>query len=215
MQKRNYSLIDHLIIEFDRTLATICAEKQVTGTNPSPADNIPESQLGEAERRHSEGLIRVNHAGEVAAQALYQGQAMTSRDPRVRQSMQKSAQEETDHLAWCARRLNELGGHTSYLNPFWYLGSLMIGTLAGIAGDKWSLGFVAETERQVVTHLQGHLQELPSMDLKSRAIVKQMAKDEARHGVTAMQTGGVELPLPIKKIMQIGSRIMTRTAYWV
>lgn len=215
MLKRNYSLLDKLIIEFDRILASTCPPELVRPGHPSPANNIPENNLGEAERRHSEGLMRVNHAGEVSAQALYQGQALTSRDATVRQTMQRSAKEETDHLAWCAQRLDELGGHTSYLNPFWYLGSLTIGTLAGLIGDKWSLGFVAETERQVVLHLQGHLQELPDQDLKSRAIVSRMMEDEARHGVTAMESGGVELPEPVRKLMKVSSRIMTRTAYWL
>ena len=215
MLKRNHSLIDRLIIEFDQILATACPREQVKAHRPSPADEIPENDLSRAERSHSGGLMRVNHAGEVSAQALYQGQALTSRSKQVRQTMWQSAKEEIDHLAWCAKRLDELGGHTSYLNPLWYLGSLTIGTLAGICGDKWSLGFVVETERQVVIHLQGHLEELPKQDLKSRAIVNQMVEDEARHGVTAMEVGGAELPAPIKKMMKISSRVMTRTAYWL
>lgn len=212
---RNYSLADHFIIEFDRILASLCKDSQVPVTTVSPADQVPETIMDKTERRLSEGLMRVNHAGEVSAQALYQGQAMVSRDPVVRHTMQISALEETDHLAWCMQRLNELDGHTSFLNPLWFLGSFTIGTLAGIAGDKWSLGFVAETERQVVKHLQGHLQKLPERDLKSRAIVEQMMHDEARHGATAMDAGGVELPEIIKQGMRICSRIMTGTAYWL
>lgn len=215
MLSRNYTLLDRFIIEIDQILTTVSPTNQVTELRPSPAADVAGTPLSSAERRHSEGLMRVNHVGEVSAQALYQGQAFTSRDARVRQSMQQSAREEVDHLAWCAQRLNELGGHTSYLNPFWYLGSFTIGTLAGLAGDKWSLGFVAETERQVVDHLLGHLQELPEQDLKSRAIVKQMMEDETRHGVTAMEAGGVELPPVIRKLMKIGSRVMTGTAYWI
>ena len=212
---RNYSLADQLIIECDKILASVFRNRPAPVTTTSPAANIPEATLNEEERRASAGLMRVNHAGEVSAQALYQGQAMVSRDPEVRRTMQISALEESDHLAWCADRVQELGGHTSLLNPVWYLGSFTIGTLAGVAGDKWSLGFVAETERQVVKHLQGHLLKLPQQDLKSRAIVDQMMKDEARHGATAMAAGGIELPKIIRKGMHFCSRIMTGTAYRV
>ena len=216
MLSRKYTPLDRFIIEVDQILVAVCSTNQVTEHHrPSPATDVADTPLDSAERRHSEGLMRVNHAGEVSAQALYQGQALTSHDTRVRQSMQQSAREEVDHLAWCAQRLNELGGHTSYLNPFWYLGSFTIGILAGLTGDKWSLGFVAETERQVVSHLQGHIQELPQQDLKSRAIVKQMMEDETQHGVTAMETGGVELPSVIRKLMKISSQVMTKTAYWI
>jgi ubiquinone biosynthesis monooxygenase Coq7 len=214
MLERQYSLLDHLIIRLDQHLA--CGHSALrAGARPSPADGIPEATLNTAEKRHVEGLMRVNHAGEVSAQALYQGQALTSRDPAVRQAMRISAEEEIDHLDWCKKRLNELGGHTSYLNPVWYLGSFSIGTLAGLAGDKWSLGFVAETERQVTEHLQEHIERLPPRDQKSRAILEQMKEDEAHHGTVAMTIGGVELPAPIKTIMWLCSRVMTRTAYWI
>jgi len=214
MAERNYGVIDKLIMQFDRHLNALFSRQQ-GALRPTPADDVEEVTLDESERRCSEGLMRVNHAGEVSAQALYQGQAITSRDPDVRATMQRSIAEEVDHLDWCERRLCELSGHTSYLNPVWYLGSLTIGTLAGLAGDKWSLGFVAETERQVVEHLQGHLKRLPVQDMKSRAIVQQMAIDEARHGTIAQAAGGVELPVFIKTVMRLSSKVMTSTAYWV
>ncbi len=215
MNERHYSMLDQLIIGFDRGLTSFKKPAPYFPQRPSPAQSIEETTLIETERRLSEGLMRVNHAGEVSAQALYQGQAMSSRNAKVCNTMRQSAEEEIDHLAWCEQRINELGGRTSFLNPLWYLGSLSLGTLAGIAGDKWSLGFVAETERQVVVHLQEHLKRLPSNDLKSRAIVQQMAEDEARHGVIARETGGVDLPIIIKTAMRFCSKLMTKTAYWV
>ncbi len=214
MAERNYGVIDQLIIQFDRRLNVLFSLPH-EAQRPTPADRVADVTLRESDRRCSEGLMRVNYAGEISAQALYQGQAITSRDPQVRATMQRSAGEEVDHLVWCKLRLNELGGRTSYLDPLWYLGSLTIGTLAGLAGDKWSLGFVAETERQVVEHLQGHLKRLPVQDMKSRAIVEQMAIDEARHGAIAQATGGVELPSCIKTIMRHCSKVMTSIAYWV
>jgi ubiquinone biosynthesis monooxygenase Coq7 len=214
MLERNYGMIDQLIIRFDQHLKRHRAPEKAAD-RVSPADAVPDVSLNAAERQHVEGLMRVNHAGEVAAQALYQGQSLTSRDPVVSQSMQRSADEEVDHLNWCKKRLDELGGHTSYLNPFWYLGSFSIGTLAGLAGDKWSLGFVAETERQVVEHLQGHLQKLPEKDRKSRVILQQMMEDETRHGSVAMAIGGIALPAIVKAGMRLCSKVMTRTAYWI
>jgi ubiquinone biosynthesis monooxygenase Coq7 len=214
MLERHYGIIDQLIIRFDQQLTRHRAAAKAAGRD-SPADTVTDITLNSAERDHVEGLMRVNHAGEVAAQALYQGQALISRDPVVRQSMRCSADEEIDHLDWCKKRLDELGGHTSYLNPVWYLGSFSIGALAGLAGDKWSLGFVAETERQVVEHLQAHLQRLPEKDRKSRAILQQMMEDEARHGTVAMTIGGIELPAVVKSGMRLCSRVMTRTAYWI
>ena len=214
MLERHYGVIDQLIIRFDRHLTRHQAETRPPG-RPSPADIVPDASLNPAEKRHVEGLMRVNHAGEVSAQALYQGQAVTSRDPVVRMAMRRSADEEIDHLDWCKKRLDELGSHTSFLNPVWYLGSFSIGTLAGMAGDKWSLGFVAETERQVVEHLQEHLQKLPSQDMKSQVILQQMIEDEARHGTVAMNIGGVELPAVVKAAMRLCSKVLTRTAYWV
>jgi ubiquinone biosynthesis monooxygenase Coq7 len=215
MNERHYTMLDQLIIGLDRGLASFKKPTPHFPQRPSPAQSVEDLALNEAERRLSEGLMRVNHAGEVSAQALYQGQAMASRNVTVCNTMQQSAEEEIDHLAWCEQRINELGGRTSYLNPLWYLGSFSLGTLAGIAGDKWSLGFVAETERQVVEHLQEHLKRLPSDDLKSRAIVQQMAEDEARHGSIAQETGGIELPTIIKTAMRFCSKLMTRTVYWI
>ncbi len=214
MLERHYGIIDQLIIRFDQYLTRHRATEKAAG-RVSPADSVPDATLNATERHHVEGLMRVNHAGEVAAQALYQGQALISRDPVVRQAMHRSADEEIDHLDWCKKRLDELGGHASYLNPVWYLGSFSIGTLTGLAGDKWSLGFVAETERQVVVHLQGHLQRLPVKDMKSRVILQQMMEDEARHGSVATTIGGIELPAVVKSGMRLCSKVMTRTAYWI
>jgi ubiquinone biosynthesis monooxygenase Coq7 len=159
--------------------------------------------------------MRVNHAGEISAQALYQAQALTARSAATRTSMKQAAEEENDHLAWCAQRLEELGGHISHLSSIWYLGSFAIGTLAGLAGDKWSLGFLAETEEQVVRHLEAHLENLPSEDHKSRKIVSQMRADESEHATMAVEIGAVALPKPIKKMMALFSKVMTKTAYWV
>lgn len=215
---RDYTLSDHLIMQVDPILSSLLPGRragQGGGISESPAKSMAEPDLDESDRRLSEGLMRVNHAGEVSAQALYQGQAITCRDQQIRSVMHQSALEEHDHLAWCKQRLNELHGHTSFLNPAWYAGSFSIGTLAGLAGDKWSLGFVAETERQVVEHLQGHLQRLPENDTKSRAILRQMITDESRHGATAMAAGGVELPSIVKRMMRFCSGVMTRTAYWI
>ena len=215
--QRDYTVSDHLIMQLDHILSPLLSGRitEPGRVADSPAKSLPEPILDEADRRLSEGLIRVNHAGEISAQALYQGQALTCRDKNIRSVMHQSACEERDHLAWCKQRLSGLHGHTSYLNPVWYLGSFSIGTLAGLAGDKWSLGFVAETERQVVEHLNGHLQRLPGNDSKSRVILQQMIEDEARHGATAMAVGGIELPEVVKRMMRFCSRIMTRTAYWI
>lgn len=214
MNERHYTAIDHLVIQADRVLSAFCRGRQEAST-ASPAAAVEEAPLNERERRLSAGLMRVNHAGEVSAQALYHGQALTSRNLETRRNMQKAAQEESDHLAWCRQRLEELGDRTSLLNPVWYLGSLTIGTAAGFGGDKWSLGFVAETERQVVRHLQDHLQLLPANDHKSRAVLLQMVQDEAAHGEAAIAIGGAELPGPVKFAMRICSRVMTRMAYWI
>jgi len=161
------------------------------------------------------GLMRVNHAGEIAAQGLYQGQAATARLTTVRASMEKAAEEENDHLAWCQERLAELGSRPSILNPIWYAGAFAIGATAGLIGDRWSLGFVAETERQVVRHLEDHLARLPRGDARSKAILEQMKIDEQRHGATAEQAGGAQLPAPVRQLMGAVSRIMTRGAYRV
>ncbi len=159
--------------------------------------------------------MRVNHAGEVAAQALYQGQALAARDGTVSAEMQQAAAEETDHLAWCEQRLRELGGRTSVLNPFWYAGSFVIGALAGALGDRVSLGFISETEKQVESHLRGHLERLPAADLRSRALLEQMQHDEIQHGERAVALGGARLPFPLRLAMRLTSRVMTRGAYWL
>jgi len=169
--------------------------------------------MSAAEKKHAAGLMRVNHAGEVSAQGLYSGQALTARLPDVREKMERAALEENDHLEWCERRLEELGSHKSLLNPLWYFGSFAIGAAAGIAGDKWSLGFVAETEHQVIKHLDEHLESLPEQDAKSRAVVEQMKEDEAHHATVALQHGGAELPEPVKKVMGLTSKVMTTLAY--
>ena len=181
----------------------------------NPGEQQETGQLSLQEKRHAAGLMRINHAGEVAAQALYQGQAATARLPEVREAMEEAAREEEDHLAWCEERLAELGEKPSRLGPFWYIGSYAIGAAAGLAGDKWSLGFVAETEKQVCDHLDGHLDKLPEKDQRSRAIVEQMKEDEAHHGEAAKEAGGADLPRPIRDAMKLASKVMTKTAYWV
>ncbi len=212
--QRNYSTLDRLLISAGNALQTVLAEPRGTG-RPNPGDAREERELTESEKRHIAGLMRINHAGEVAAQALYQGQAVTARLPEVRQKMEQAALEENDHLAWCQQRVEEMGSHTSLLNPLWYLGSFAIGAIAGIAGDKWSLGFVAETERQVVRHLEEHLRKLPEGEGKSEAILEQMKEDELHHATVAIESGGAELPTPIKSLMTLSSKIMTGTAYRV
>lgn len=204
---------DSLILHFDRALRTLFAP--AASRRPHPDAGLPEAALTDAERRHVAGLMRVNHSGEVCAQALYQGQALTARNPDIAQALQQAADEETEHLAWCERRLNELNSHKSLLNPLWYTGSFTLGVLAGALGDRWNLGFLAETERQVEGHLDGHLQRLPAQDAKSRAIVEQMKADEIRHAETAIALGGAELPLPVKLAMKLTAKVMTQTAYWV
>ncbi len=186
-----------------------------TTERTSPAHNETEAELSETEQQLAGRLMRINHAGEVAAQGLYQGQALTARLPQVRQQMERAALEENDHLDWCEKRAKELGAHVSVLNPVWYAGSAAIGALAGLAGDKWSLGFVAETEKQVVKHLEEHLEQLPEHDDKSRAILEQMKEDEGHHATVALEAGGTELPLPVKKLMGLTSKVMTRTAFWI
>jgi len=214
MTTRQYTPFDHLLMNFDQALRTLAGKPRVTERH-NPADDADEAELDSTEKTESMRLMRVNHAGEVAAQALYQGQALTARLENVRERMERAAEEENDHLDWCGQRVSRLGGHVSYLNPLWYLGSFAIGATAGIAGDKWSLGFVAETERQVTEHLDGHLQRLSPEDHKSRAIVERMKVDEARHGEAARLAGGVDLPQPVKQCMKLVSRVMTGTAYWI
>ena len=214
METRNYSLIDNLLMQVDTGLRTVFGRPQVT-ERPDPAEAIADVELSDAERDLAARLMRINHAGEVAAQGLYQGQALTARLATVRDKMERAAMEENDHLAWCEKRTKELGSHTSMLNPLWYAGSVTIGALTGAAGDKWSLGFVAETEHQVVRHLDEHLKQLPEHDEKSRSILQQMKIDEGRHATHALAAGGAELPAPVKALMGLTSKIMTRTAYWI
>jgi len=205
--------IDRLIIGFDRALRTLCGP--AVSLRPVPGENLPNLELSAAEKRHAAALMRVNHSGEVCAQALYQGQALTARDDAVRKTLERAAAEETEHLAWTAQRIDELGGRVSVLNPFFYTGSFAIGALSGLLGDKWNMGFLAETERQVEGHLDGHLEQLPAQDEKSRAIVAQMKEDEARHADTALARGAAELPGPVKQAMRISSRLMTLSTYRV
>lgn len=206
------SPIDHLIIEFDNALR--CVVGGANSQRPTPGSEAASKTVLDAqERKHAAGLMRVNHVGEVCAQALYQSQKLVARDPQIKEMLNHSGQEEMDHLAWCETRLQELGSHTSYLNPIWYAGSFAIGLAAGLAGDKWSLGFVAETEKQVENHLESHLEKLPPEDHRSRAIVDQMRIDEIEHGQAAIRSGGAELPQPIQKFMQMISKVMTTTAY--
>lgn len=203
--------IDRVITEFDRALRTVAASAR--SVRPVPGKDLPEACLDAEQRRHAAALMRVNHCGEICAQALYQGQALTSRDPAVRDALRSAADEETEHLAWTEQRIAELGGRKSFLNPVWYLGSLTLGITAGVLGDKWNLGFLAETERQVEAHLDGHLRELPADDGRSRAIVDRMRLDEIQHAETAVRFGAAELPAPVKAAMKIAARLMTGTAY--
>ncbi len=212
MIKRNYTPVDQMIGNIDNAMRTIFGKPIIT-ERPDPAADIEEGQLNEQERKLSAALMRVNHAGEVSAQGLYSGQALTARLPDVREKMERAALEENDHLDWCERRVTALGEGVSILSPFWYFGSFGIGAIAGIAGDKWSLGFVAETEYQVIRHLDEHLEQLPVNDKKSRAVVEQMKEDEAHHATVAIQHGGAELPAPIKKMMGLTSKIMTGLAH--
>ncbi|MFT4172737.1 MAG: 2-polyprenyl-3-methyl-6-methoxy-1,4-benzoquinone monooxygenase [Rhodocyclaceae bacterium] len=206
-------MIDRAIVEFDKILRTLAAPAR--STRGTPGADLPETDMALADKRHVAALMRINHVGEICAQALYQGQALTSRQASLRQSLEHAAHEETEHLAWTAQRIGELGGRTSLLNPLWYAGSLALGVAAGVAGDKWNLGFLAETERQVGAHLQDHLEKLPHDDGRSRAILDQMKADEAEHAATAVRLGAAELPLPAKFAMRIMSKVMTRTAYYV
>lgn len=210
---RILSPLDRLLDSAQNALSTVAGRPRAERANPG--ESTPEVVLDEAERRHAAGLMRINHVGEVCAQALYQGQALTCRDPELRQALAKAADEETEHLAWTENRLIELGGRTSLLNPLWYVGALTIGITAGKLGDHWSLGFLAETERQVEAHLDHHLSELPSQDIRSRAIVDQMRRDEIAHAETAVRLGARDLPTPVMTLMKLASRVMTHTAYYV
>jgi len=213
---RNLSLIDQLICGADRALRTLTPGTQtLTRAMPQADQTVELAELSSDEKRHAAGLMRVNHAGEVCAQALYQGQALTARLPQVRAEMEQAADEEIDHLAWCEQRIEALGSHTSLLNPAWYGLSFGIGATAGLISDKVSLGFVAATEQQVCKHLEQHLSELPEHDSQSRAVVEQMLVDEAKHAHAALNAGGAEFPAPIKMIMTLVSKVMTRASYRV
>ncbi|MGA7179158.1 MAG: 2-polyprenyl-3-methyl-6-methoxy-1,4-benzoquinone monooxygenase [Thiobacillaceae bacterium] len=205
--------LDQLISVFDNSLRTMFATPQAS--RPNPARTAPEHALTDTEKHAVVGLMRVNHVGEVCAQALYQGQALTARNPDARSALESAAIEENDHLAWCEARIHELGGRKSLLNPLWYSASFALGAFAGALGDKWNLGFLAETENQVEAHLEEHLDQLPEQDEKSRAIVQQMKEDEARHAQTAIEQGGVPLPTPVKMAMKLASRVMKKTAYYL
>lgn len=207
---RTSSPLDRLIGEFDQALRTVYATAPTT-ERPNPAENIEEATpLNGEERKLSASLMRVNHAGEVSAQGLYRGQALTAKREDIREQMDRAAMEENDHLNWCEKRISELGGRKSMFGPFWYLGSFSIGAVAGAIGDKWSLGFVKETEDQVVRHLDSHLTRLPANDLPSMAIIQKMKEDEKHHADVAVDAGGVKLPWPVRKVMMpIMARVMT------
>ncbi|HYC38179.1 MAG TPA: 2-polyprenyl-3-methyl-6-methoxy-1,4-benzoquinone monooxygenase [Usitatibacter sp.] len=203
------SLLDPLIIAADEALRALAGAN--SAARPYPGSAVPENPLSQP----AAGLMRVNHSGEVCAQALYSGQALFARKPEVRAALQAAAAEERDHLAWCRTRLQELGARPSVLDPAWYAGSFVLGVVSAMAGDRWSLGFLAETEDQVERHLEGHLERLPADDLRSRAVISQMRDDEHRHGSVGRALGAAELPYPVKLAMRAASRVLTRTAYWV
>lgn len=207
------SFLDRLLVQAD--LGLRAAFGRQNAGRPSPADGLPDRLADEVERRRAAGLMRVNHAGEVAAQGLYHGQSLTARSPDTRAAMARAAREEGDHLAWCRTRLDELGAGPSLLDPLWYAGALAIGVAAGLAGDRYSYGFMAETERQVEGHLDDQLSRLPAADARSRAILEAMRTDEVGHAASAVAAGGAELPLPVRGLMRAAARVMTRTAYWL
>jgi ubiquinone biosynthesis monooxygenase Coq7 len=214
MSERHYTAFDQVLVNFDQAVRTLFGRPKVTERR-NPAELHTDVDLNDDERRHIGRLMRVNHTGEVCAQALYQGQALTARNASVREGLERSAREENDHLAWCEQRIDELGGRKSLLNPLWYAGSFAMGAAAGIAGDKWSLGFVVETERQVENHLEDHIAQVPADDQRTRAILEQMQADEAHHAEVAGAAGGAELPQPVKLAMKAVSKVMTRGVYWV
>ena len=214
MLTRQLTPLDKFLASANNALRTVAAPAGRPARR-NPASDIEEADLDDKQKRHAAGLMRVNHAGEVAAQALYQGHATVARDESIEAQMQKAADEEFDHLAWCEERIRELGYEPSKLSPVWYAGAFAIGAASGVLGDKWSLGFIAETEKQVCAHLDTHLARLPDEDAKSRAIVAQMKSEEEEHGENAIDAGAAELPAPLQRFMQLTSKAMTRTAYWV
>ena len=214
MEGRQLTPVDRLLASVDSFLKTVTTAP-THATRQSPARNVDDRPMTASEKSHAASLMRVNHAGEIAAQGLYQGHAAVARDPDIRGQMQGAADEERDHLAWCEERLKELGSAPSRLSPVWYGGAFVMGAASGILGDRWSLGFIEETERQVVQHLTGHLDRLPADDAKSRAIVHQMRDEEALHGANAKDAGAAELPTRIRRMMRLTAKIMTGTAYWL
>ena len=214
MNKRRFNSADQLMIGIDSALRTLFGRPQVT-ERVNPAEALDDAEMSDEERDLTARLMRINHTGEVCAQALYQGQALTAKLPQIRDTMERAAQEENDHLAWCESRLDELDNRKSLLNPFWYAGSFLIGATAGLAGDKWSLGFVAETEHQVEAHLNEHINRIPVQDQKSLAILEQMKEDEIHHATVALEAGGADLPAPIKAAMKLTSKLMTKSVFYL
>ena len=212
MNQREFNKTDEIMLNMDRVLRTLFGKPKTTNRS-NPSINLKDIDLSNKEKDHIARLMRINHTGEVCAQALYQGQALTARDSETKLNMQKSADEENDHLQWCEQRIKELDGRPSLLNPIWYAGSLLIGLTAGAMGDKWSLGFVAETEKQVKDHLEKHINQLPEDDQRTAEILKQMIADEEEHGKKAIEHGGADLPKPFKLFMKLTSKIMTKAVY--
>jgi ubiquinone biosynthesis monooxygenase Coq7 len=212
MHERNLTPLDQFLAGIGNALRTVGAPAG-RPARANPAADVEDVELSERAKTHAAGLMRVNHAGEISAQGLYQGHAAVARDESTSQQMQEAADEERDHLAWCEQRLTELGAGPSRLSPFWYAGSFAIGAASGVFGDKWSLGFIAETERQVCEHLSSHLEKLPDDDARSRAIVEQMRDEEQQHGENAVKAGAADLPEPVRQLMRLTSKFMTRTAY--
>jgi len=214
MNERQLSPLDRLLSGLDSAFRAAAASP-TRASRPSPAADLPETPLSAGEKSHSAALMRVNHAGEIAAQGLYQGHAAVARDPEIEMQMNAAADEELDHLGWCEERLDELGSGPSNLRSIWFAGAWMMGAASGVLGDKWSLGFIEETERQVAEHLRGHLDRLPENDAKSRAIVTRMREEEEQHGANARAAGAAELPEPVRRLMRLTAKVMTRTAYWI
>jgi len=214
MEKRQLSPLDKILAGANNALRTV-ASPAGRPARSNPSENVEDAGLDSKQKAHAAGLMRVNHAGEVAAQALYQGHASVARDKNIEAQMKHAADEEFDHLAWCEQRLDELGYRPSRLSPLWYAGAFTIGAASGVLGDKWSLGFIAETEKQVCSHLDSHLDRLPEDDAKSRAILQQMREEEKEHGENAIDAGAAELPRPIIRLMRATAKLMTNTAYWV
>lgn len=214
MEDRQLGPLDRFLSGIDGALRA-ASSAPTAAARPNPAAGIPEPALSDKEKSHAAGLMRVNHAGEIAAQGLYQGHAAVARDPQIERQMRTSADEELDHLGWCEERLKELGSRPSRLRPLWYAGAWAMGAASGVLGDKWSLGFIEETERQVSEHLSGHLLRLPESDAKSRAIVERMRDEEELHGANAREAGAAELPPPLRRLMRLTAKFMTGTAYWI